>query len=89
MRRSSAVKRLLGIDDGLVGVQNDREHDVHECTVCDTQFETMALTCPECGSHLFRTKTVVPNALFTLFVVVTLAGFGVAYNVLRGDVPKG
>ncbi len=47
------------------------------------------ITCPECGSNLFRTKTVVPNALFTLLVIMALAGLGVTYNVLKGDVPKG
>jgi DNA-directed RNA polymerase subunit RPC12/RpoP len=89
MNRSYTVKRLLGIDNDLVGVQNNREHDVHECTVCGARFETMSITCPECESNLFRTKTVVPNALFTLLVIMTLAGLGVAYNVLTGDVPKG
>ncbi|EFW90422.1 hypothetical protein ZOD2009_20233 [Haladaptatus paucihalophilus DX253] len=89
MKRTYTVKRLLGIDNGLVGVENDRERDVHECTVCGARFETTALRCPECGSHLFRTKTVVPNALVTLLVIVALAGVGAAYNVLEGDVPKG
>lgn len=89
MKRSYAIKRALGIDNGLVGVENDRQHDVHECTVCGERFETTGLTCPACGSHLFRTKTVIPNALFTLLVIVTLAGLGAAYNIITGDVPKG
>ncbi len=89
MKRTYAVKRLLGIDNGLVGVESDRQHDVHECTVCGEQFDTLELTCPACGSHLFRTKTVIPDVLFTLFVIVVLAGLGAGYNVIKGDVPKG
>ncbi len=88
MKRTATVKRLLGIGDGIVGVENDRQHDVHECTVCGEQFDTMELTCPACDSHLFRTKTVIPNTLLTLLIVATLAGLAVAYNIITGDVPK-
>lgn len=88
MKRTYQVKRLLGIDDGLVGVESDRQRDVHECTVCGTRFDVGDPACSSCGSRLFRTRTVIPNALFNLFVIFTLSGFGVAYNFITGDVPK-
>ena len=88
MKQSQRVKRLFGIDDGLVGVHSRRQHDVHECTVCGTQFDLDGGTCPSCGGRIYRVRTVIPNALFNLLLVLALSGAGVAYNVLTGDVPK-
>ena len=89
MERTHRAKRLLGLDaGGPVGVRSDREHDAHDCTVCDTRFDADETTCPSCGSRIFRTKTVVPNAALNLLFVLVLSGFGVLYNLLAGQIPK-
>jgi uncharacterized paraquat-inducible protein A len=89
MERTHRAKRLLGLDaGGPVGVRSDREHEAHDCTVCDTRFDADETTCPSCGSRLFRTKTVVPNAALNLLLTLVLSGLGVVYNLLTGEVPK-
>lgn len=88
MKRTYQLKRLLGIDDGIVGVNGRGEHEAHECTRCKTQFATMETSCPECGSRIYRTRTVIPHAGLNLLVILAASGLGVAYNVVKGDVPK-
>lgn len=89
MRRTHQAKKLLGLArDGPVGVRSSREHDEHECTVCDARFDVDEGTCPSCGSRIYRTKTVVPNAALNLLIILALSGLGVVYNLLTGEVPK-
>ena len=88
MKWTVRAKRLVGLDPVSVGAGSHQRTD-NECTVCGTTFETGDTTCPECGSEVFRTKTTTPNATFTLLFVVTMAGFGIAYNILTGQYPKG
>lgn len=59
-----------------------------ECTVCGTTFGTDRSICPHCGSQLFRTRETTPGAKYDLLVVMVLAGFEVAANVLTGSSPE-
>ena len=88
MRRTHQFKKLFGLANGPVGVESDDEHDVHDCTVCDTRFDAEEPECPSCGSRIYRTKTVVPNATLNLLLVFVVSGLGVLYNFLTGDIPK-
>ncbi|GAA0473153.1 hypothetical protein MUK72_02115 [Halococcus dombrowskii] len=87
MTLTRRIKQAAGLGDGEVGVESDREHDVRECTVCGERFDTGKTTCPACGSQLSRTKTVVPHALFNLFVVLAATGLHAIRNVLTGNIP--
>lgn len=88
MKRTHQFKKLFGLDNGPVGVHSDDEHDVHDCTVCDTRFDAGDPQCPSCGGRIFRTKTIVPNAALNLLLVFAVSGLGVVYNLLTGDLPK-
>jgi uncharacterized paraquat-inducible protein A len=87
MERTVLVKRLFGISAGPTGIDSEKR-TVHECRVCNTEFDTSASTCPECDSQLFRTKTTTPNAEFNLLLVFVITGFAIAYNILTGQYPK-
>ncbi|PSP88312.1 hypothetical protein BRC90_07830 [Halobacteriales archaeon QS_4_69_34] len=87
MERTIALKRLVGLDPTTTG-SGSHQRTSHECTVCRTEFDTAATTCPQCGSHLARERTITPHARFNLLFMVVVAGFAVAYNVLTGQYPK-
>jgi predicted RNA-binding Zn-ribbon protein involved in translation (DUF1610 family) len=87
MKRTVLVKQMLGISAGPTGIASDKR-TVHECTVCETEFDTSDTICPQCGSETFRSKTTTPNALFNLLLVCTMTGFAIAYNILTGQYPK-
>ena len=88
MSLTRRIKRLAGIATGETGVESSRERTLRECTVCGERFDSEATTCPDCGSRISRTKTVVPHALFNLVVVLAATGLHVVRNVLAGDIPK-
>lgn len=87
MKRTVMVKRLFSINAGPTGIASDKR-TVHECTVCETEFDTSETSCPQCGSETFRSKTTTPNALFNLLLVFGMTGFAIAYNILTGQYPK-
>lgn len=88
MRRTVLFKRLFGIDPGPTGIDSEKR-TVHECRICNTEFDTSASMCPECDSQLFREKTTTQNAEFNLLFVIVMTGFAIAYNILTGQYPKG
>ena len=87
MKRTVALKRLVGLDPTPTGI-GSRQRTVHECTFCSAEFDTAATTCPECDSQLFHERTTAPRARFNLAFVIVVTGFAIAYNVLTGEYPK-
>jgi uncharacterized paraquat-inducible protein A len=87
MERTIALKKLVGLDPIPTGI-GSRQRIAHECTVCRTEFDTEETTCPQCGSHMFRTKETTPNATFNLLFVLVVTGFAIGYNIATGNYPK-
>ena len=87
MRRTIALKRLVGLDPTPTGI-GSHQRTVHECTACGTEFDAAATTCGECDSQLFRERTTTPRARFNLAFVIVVTGFAIAHNLLVGEYPK-
>lgn len=87
MKRTITLKKLVGLDPTPTGI-GSQQRTVHECTFCETEFDTSETICPECGSQTFRNKTTTPNAELNLLFVLVVTGFAIAYNILTGEYPK-
>lgn len=87
MKRTVRLKKLVGLDPTPTGI-GSTQRTVHECTFCETEFDTSETTCPECGSGTVRNKETTPNAKFNLLFVLVVTGFAIAYNILTGNYPK-
>ena len=87
MERTVILKKLVGLDPTPTGI-GSHQRTAHECTVCETVFDTSATTCPECGSGTVRSKETTPRATFNLLFVIVLTGFAITYNLLTGNSPR-
>lgn len=82
MERTVILKKLVGLDPTITGI-GSYQRTVHECTFCETKFDTSETVCPECGGQTFRSKTTTSNAEFNLLFILVTTGFVITFNVLK------